>query len=541
MSISGTPSFASNSDFVCSDALPTLSGSTWAGSPPPGVTWSTNEISLLVETSSGDTDGSVVASVYTAGAVARADLVYNTATGGELTLNCYNSTGTLLASTGPTGYVDASDNLLGTDGVPGVLNISLAASGGSVIATVVATPANLAFGSGFVATTPMTGGIGAITSLVINPDGSLDGASVGHIAIGSSASFAGPSDSLVSAWIGELAANRFLRLCTEEGIPVRIYGHPQLSAPMGYQTIETLTNLLQECETTDRGMQYEPRTCLALGYRTLTSLYNQAPTATVSYTSAQLAQGFSSTSDDQLTLNDVTVTSQDASSARFFLASGPMSVQPPPNGIGRVDTSIEVNAAADSQLGSIAGWILHVSTTQGDRVPSIPFDMGRHQTPPAVALLDIGDFVAITNPPYWVQYDEIDQLCAGFTEAFGPFGLWQISANAFPEQPYEILQIAGGTGRATRLDTDGSTLATGVSATATTISVTTLAGYPVWTTAPADFPFDIGMAGERLTVTNITGSTSPQTFTVTRSVNGVAKTQTVGAAISLWYPAILGL
>ena len=42
---------------------------------------------------------------------------------------------------------------------------------------------------------------------------------------------------------------------------------------------------------------------------------------------------------------------------------------------------------------------------------------------------------------------------------------------------------------------------------------------------PSMFPFDINVAGERITVTAITGSSTPQTFTVTRAVNGVSKAQ----------------
>ena len=44
-----------------------------------------------------------------------------------------------------------------------------------------------------------------------------------------------------------------------------------------------------------------------------------------------------------------------------------------------------------------------------------------------------------------------------------------------------------------------------------------------------------------MTVTNITGSSSPQTFTVIRSVNGVAKAQTAGTDVRLWQPMILSM
>ena len=44
-----------------------------------------------------------------------------------------------------------------------------------------------------------------------------------------------------------------------------------------------------------------------------------------------------------------------------------------------------------------------------------------------------------------------------------------------------------------------------------------------------------------MTVSNITGGSSPQTFTVTRSVNGVVKSQTPGTDVRLWQPSYVSL
>lgn len=73
---------------------------------------------------------------------------------------------------------------------------------------------------------------------------------------------------------------------------------------------------------------------------------------------------------------------------------------------------------------------------------------------------------------------------------------------------------------------------------ATSLSVATTAG-TVWTTS--DTPFDAVVAGERVTVTAASGATSPQTWTVTRAVNGVSKTLPVGGDVRLYQPAILAL
>ncbi|MEU5707872.1 hypothetical protein [Streptomyces flaveolus] len=94
-----------------------------------------------------------------------------------------------------------------------------------------------------------------------------------------------------------------------------------------------------------------------------------------------------------------------------------------------------------------------------------------------------------------------------------------------------------------RADTDGSQLAAGVTATATTLSVATTAG-PRWVDSaayPTEFPFDITVGGERMRVTAVTGTTSPQTFTVIRSTNGVVKPQTAGTDVRLADPTIAAL
>jgi hypothetical protein len=67
--------------------------------------------------------------------------------------------------------------------------------------------------------------------------------------------------------------------------------------------------------------------------------------------------------------------------------------------------------------------------------------------------------------------------------------------------------------------------------------------YPLalWTTIASDMPFDILMGGEQMTVTNITGSSSPQTFTVTRGVNGVVRSHSAGEDLRLFSPTNISL
>jgi hypothetical protein len=70
---------------------------------------------------------------------------------------------------------------------------------------------------------------------------------------------------------------------------------------------------------------------------------------------------------------------------------------------------------------------------------------------------------------------------------------------------------------------------------------TTKSSSPLWTTNAGDFPVDIAIGGERMTVTSISGASSPQAFTVARGINGVAPAQGAGRDVRLWQPPILGL
>jgi hypothetical protein len=107
-----------------------------------------------------------------------------------------------------------------------------------------------------------------------------------------------------------------------------------------------------------------------------------------------------------------------------------------------------------------------------------------------------------------------------------------------PESPYHTALL--GDALLGRLDSGGSQLAADALATDTSLLVTTTSG-PLWTTSAADWPFDVRIAGEQITVTAVSGASNPQTFTVTRSVNGVVKPLPIGADVRLNQPMTLSL
>jgi len=535
MVLVGTPNFAADSSFLCSTALPTMGASQWGGTVPPYVTPSSaaNVLRFLMKipSSSLPADGTVICSLFTYGTVARADLIYRT---GGMQLKGYNALGVNIFDSGAIGFV-LPDQLLR-------YSVELQTSGGNVQWSMVTLLPGASNGTIFSGT--VAGTIGNAYQVTMAPTGGMGATVAGHISVQPVWDSLFNLGAPLNAWIGENAGYRFARLCFEENIPYRIYGAPGDTVAMGPQTPKTIAALLQECEDTDLGLIYEPRQAFSIGYRTRASMLNQAPDVSLSYSAAQLAEPMEPTDDDRLIANDVTVTkSSGGSSSRQLLATGPLSIQDPPNGVGVYPKTPTVNVALESQLGDQAGWIVHLGTVDDLRYPLLSVNLAS----PKVANvfyqlqdLDIGDRIAVTDTPAWLPPDGISQIIQGQTEQCYDL-IFTEQWSCAPELPYRVgIWEDAVLGRA---DTDGSTLQAGISATATSMQVaTTNTGSPLWTTTPADFPLDIVMGGERITVGSITGSSSPQTFSsLTRSVNGVVKAQVAGADIRLWQPMILSL
>jgi hypothetical protein len=385
---------------------------------------------------------------------------------------------------------------------------------------------------------------GHAKQISVNPSGDLTSTALGHIGVQSSWETLFDLKDELRAYQGETAGNRFSRLCGEESVPCRIYGAPHASAQMGPQAADTLVNLLQECENADRGMMFEPLDITGLAYRTSGSMCSQTAPAALDYSQDHLSPPLTPTDDDQYTQNDITVTRSSGSSARAVLDDGsPMSISSPPVGVGSYATSVTANTNLDSQLSNVANWLLHLGTVDEERYPSIVIDLtDRAMSNLFYPVLEtkLGDVAQVSNLPSFLPPDQLKAIIWGQTENLGDYvcnTTWQTQ----PESPYEVLIAGSGAASDCRADTTGSSLSTGISSTATSLQVATDAGNVPWTTVSGDWPFDIVIGGERMTVTHITGASSPQTFTVTRSVNGIVKPHTASESVSLFRPVYAAL
>jgi hypothetical protein len=526
---SGTVKFAAINGPDGSLSLPDITGGAVLAAPVPGGTAASWTIECVVLFPDGFTSGSTTVLGWTCPGTAQVwELGATPGPDGGLFVRWSNPTA---AST----YDDSFGGHVVTDGRWHHIRVTVIQTGADI-------DFNLYFdGVNIFETTSPTVALGPIQFVTINPTMATDAhlPSVGHLAVWSPMTNTLTYDA-VSGFSGEPADGRLVRLTGEEGVPlVTPYG-PAGDTPLGPQRSDTLLNLVQEAMDADVGILYEPRHTIALAARGRQSLYNQPATLTLNYQAdGEVPPPLQPVEDDQATRNDVTRERLNGSSARATLDTGPLSTQAPPAGVGRYADSQTVNVEDDAQLSDIAGWWLHLGTWDEARYPQVTVDLAAAPwLIDQVTAVEVGDRITITHLPPWVAPGDVDLLVQGYTEVIGLYD-WTITFNCTPAGPWRVAVLDDPVlGRA---DTDGSRLAAGITATATSFQVQVTDG-PLWTTDPADFPLDIAVGGEVMTVGAISGTSSPQTFSsVTRSVNGVVKAQSAGADVRLAHPMILAL
>ncbi|MFC9247744.1 hypothetical protein ACFT7S_28160 [Streptomyces sp. NPDC057136] len=411
---------------------------------------------------------------------------------------------------------------------------------------------NIVDGGLWIARTGFVGAQGAVSGVSGGWGAGTADMVIGHLAVfdvpATSAALTAPPGSGIFAdaddgFNGETALARLARLAAEEGAQVNLswrgedYTTP--SERMGPQRPGTLLDLVEEAAAADGGVLYEHLDRTGLVYRDRQSLYNQGVGLALSYTAeGEVPPPLEPTEDDQRVRNDVTVTRLGGSSGRTVAETGPLSAQPPPAGVGIYDESITLALYSDGQPDQIAAWRVHLGTWDEARYPTIMLWL--HAAPHLiddVLELDIGDRLTISDLPPWLPPGLIDQHMRGYTEVLDLYE-WTIAANCSPAGPWEI-GIRDDAARGKR-DTAGSQLASSATSSATSLSVATTLG-PLWTTAAGNMPILMTVGGETVSVTAISGASSPQTFTVVRARNGIVKAQAAGTPISLARPTVRAL
>lgn len=534
MTLQGDPNLAAFSGFACSESLPTVGSSTWLGFVPDYTVGADGAIQLwfLLAIPDGGLSATVpIVRIWTRGGTVAWWQLHVTPAG-DLQLYGFSGTLATVVNSGLFAF-DVNGRLLR-------ISIDVEQNGSDVDWAIWSLEVGASVGY-FTDGTASSATVGTATRIDVNHAGADCGqTAVGHIAV---------RRSLVSLWTlsaelaahnGERAADRIARLCAEEAVPVVIVGSAGDTVTLGPQRPGALLSLLRDAEAADLGILAEPRYMLGLQYRTRASMYAQdatgQPPLALDYAAGHLS-ALEPTEDDQTTVNDQAVSRTGGSSARAVDEGGPLGVDT----IGRYDSSATVTISTDAALADQAWWRLHIGTVDEPRYPRIGLDLARavFTADPELTVgirgLDLGDQLAVLNPPPQLPPDPISQLAVGFTERIGTTS-HAVEVVCVPASPYRV-GVYDHSG--SRYDTRGSVLAVAIDATATTLIVATTTG-PVWQTL-GDLPFDIAIGGEQMTVTTVAGTASPQTFTVTRSANGVVKPHRAGVPVALHQPVYYAL
>ena len=325
-------------------------------------------------------------------------------------------------------------------------------------------------------------------------------------------------------YVGEMAHQRIERVCAEAGIAYASTGAAATSQRLGAQPVGSPLRVIRDAEATDLGVVFEAG--FGLGYQAKSARYNAPVLLALDFAQRHIAEAPEPADDDRYTRNRFTVFRLDGAEATVQDSAGIAAD-------GLYDDSATVNTATDTQLGNIAGW--RVRQPDEDRWPAVALNLYLPALVESWTSLPFGARMTATNPPDEVAPDGIDAFVEGYGERFNPRE-WRAVLNTTPATVYEVYQVEG-SGNRGRVDAAASTLAADVSDVATSLSVASPG--VVW--APGTADFDIFVAGERMTVTDIAGGSSPQTFTVTRSVNTVVKAHTAGAPVRLWRPGVVAL
>lgn len=327
---------------------------------------------------------------------------------------------------------------------------------------------------------------------------------------------------------GERAGRRVQRICADEGLAVDGVGDLDSTVTMGQQSKVNPLGLMQECEAADGGMLHENLAVLGLVYRTRESLERQDPQVVLDYTGFNLSEVPLPIEDDRYIQNKVTVTVREISATYALDDGSDLSVSQPPTGVGPYGTDVTLNLYDTDAAADHAAWRVHLGTVNEARHPQISVNLAHSsftENPllkQAVLRLRQGDRIQVVHPPAWLPPDAIDQIILGFEEEITHFE-HRIKFTCAPASPYTVGVLDNET---VRLDTDGSALLTAVDSSATSLDVAPSGGNSIlWVTDSAEFPFDVRMGGEVMTVTGITGWLDD---TFARSVSNSWGTPTVG-------------
>lgn len=376
------------------------------------------------------------------------------------------------------------------------------ASGGTIVSRLLD-----ADGATIASTTTTGTGINMVPRRILAetvPAGTEGATTLGHVAVFVDPAFGIATDGIEGAraaggWAGEQAHERAERLCREERVPITITGSS--SQAMGAQTTGTLLENLQECEVVNTGGLGEDG--FGLHFICLPERYNRPVDLTIDLATYRTTAGTSAQVlrpifDDQQYRNRWVVNRPEGSEAIADLSSGNL----------LYEDSATANVETDDQLPDQAWWRAYRDSIVALRYANTPLDLAANPS-----LIDdwlsivpgLGRIVRTGLPPDHIP-DDIDEMVDGISETLERRS-WTAQYNGSPASAYIVAELDDDT--LGKLDTDGAALVSGVSSSATTLTVaTTTAGSPLWTTDAGEMPIPLVVSGEVMSATAVASAAS---------------------------------
>ena len=285
---------------------------------------------------------------------------------------------------------------------------------------------------------------------------------------------------------GELAADRFARLCGENNVPAYVLDGD--TEPMGRQRSLKLVDLLRECEAADQGVMCERGNALMFIPRM--RRYNVPVSLALDWSLGHLDEPPEPVDDDQRLRNLVQVNRVEGSSTT-------LADQASIDRSGTYDESYDLNIDNDARLIDFAGWLLNLGTADYLRWPRIKINLLAHpELIPMWLACRVGSRITIANPPIAQLAGEvIDLVIEGWTQTLNNYE-WTVELACSPAQPWIIGAYDDGS-LTWRYDVD-SVAAHDLGETDQWLGVTVADEYGYW--GAANVPYNVRIAGQINTV-----------------------------------------
>lgn len=530
MAVTGSPDFASSDDFACSSELLTLTNAALFGVVPeytPTAGQSQVRFLLSIPAAGAVNNEKICRVMTTGGTTGLWDLLYGT--GGTITLNIYDPAGALLVTTGAVAF--------SLNGRAVRVSLELTQDGADIDWALSTLEASASASAGGISATLAGRTYGRVDWINIGGDAQFTNVTVGHITVEKQVTSIFALLPELIAYLGEAAEARVLKLCQQQGLTAYVGTGSPAGQAMGAQLPGKFLALLEQCPAADLGVLATCRGEVAIRYDRLNYAYNQTAQVVIDAANYELDE-FEPVDDNFLTRNKITAKRINGSEYTATQTTGSLAaVDPIDGGVGVYDDTATLNLYTDLLLPDAAGYRLLQGTVDEPRFPDLSVNLanshirGKEQTTRALIDLNLGERLQVDNAASSDLYDTVDLYTNGLTVRLSTF-THRVTANCSPYDPYRIAELDAATlvlDADTELDEDLDTTETGV-----TVEITDGA---IWTDVDGDYDVDVG--GERQTVTAVSGAASPQTFTVTRSVNGIVKSHSNGAAVRLADPHYL--